>query len=466
MHLTNSDWLTDFRAANPKIKNIHDSRTGQILSYNELMRGDIGDVIVNVRKVSQDHETNPFTCTVCGVKIYLIGERQQLHFRHQSEDGSCPAVTRGDLLDADKIAAMQFQGKQEGERHRMMKSWLAVSLRADPRFSDIKVEGRLTALNGKWRTPDVHAKYQDQLYVFEVQLARTAPDVINHRSAFYRSLGARLIWLLDDFGKVEDLRLMEMDVFFPNNRNTFVVSADTFSHSQIRKKFHLKALWEEVNSNQLSTRFVEIDDLQFNDDRMHVYYYDYNKVMHELDRQKLLQEEATHKEIEVSRKQLRERVERAWLAADFTPTTMNTLSSELMLHQGLVAVYLGSSNVRILLNCLYSLKHAKVVNYDFKKLIEVAHLAFSSSPKIVHYFRLALWAYPDILDIIIKDDVNKKWLNKVNEFMANPFADKYKPNAEMVPLIVFLFPEFLDPKVIGTIHSLHPDLASAFQELA
>lgn len=69
--------------------------------YSRLIR-----VRTKLKEALNRHETR-LACTSCAVPVYLVAKtKNNFHFRHAKEDGSCPAVTRSALMVAAPSVSM------------------------------------------------------------------------------------------------------------------------------------------------------------------------------------------------------------------------------------------------------------------------------------------------------------------------------------------------------------------------
>lgn len=277
---------------------------------------------------------------------------------------------------------------------------------------------------------------------FEVQLSTTFLRVIAERRVFYEQEGGMLLWVFKSFDE-ERARLTQDDVFYNNNRNLFLASEDTLLASKKMGRFCLECRWEEpyIEDAQIRTRWagqiVSIDDLKLDSKRQRVYFFNYDSKAEELANACLVNQATV----------LREKFESYWLGQ--TPHSFERGPEWSALRKGFASLGLslpyypedGRGPVH-LLNALYSAKYGRVVGWNYKKFIEVAH-------HIAGRYKGFLWAYRQALAVygrkgqILEEDESSKWRKKVEHYRPLMEAgDKtYKPDSRFDELIAFLFPE-------------------------
>jgi len=120
---------------------------------------------------------------------------------------------------------------------------------------------------------------EDKNLVWEIQLATTYQSVIAAREKFYQDRGDYIIWLFNSFDP-DFQRFTEMDVFWRNKANVFIVDERTMDLSRSRGELvlqcyfwapyaedgKLKNQWQETN--------ITISDLKFDSVTLKPYYFD------------------------------------------------------------------------------------------------------------------------------------------------------------------------------------------------
>lgn len=247
---------SDLIVSKPEITLVQDEVTGDQISAGTYIGNDLQRVLQLRRalRMAIKEEKGRCLCAICAVPIYIVARenKRRFFFRHTTEDGSCPARTKGELTE-DQINALRFHNQRESDAHIRMKEIVADSLRADSTFSEPVIEGTWKGRDGKeWRRPDVRSEYEGRFKVaFEVQLSTTFIRVMAERTVFYKSEGGLLLWILKSFDAA-DARLMQEDVFYNNNRNVFLVNDKTLAASQEAGTLMLECIWHEPFLNGLS----------------------------------------------------------------------------------------------------------------------------------------------------------------------------------------------------------------------
>ena len=238
----------------PAIREVRDLSSGEIRSVWETV-GEDYEKVLQLRMTLQQGiaAASPrLVCPMCTVAVHLVSlaRERRFYFRHETEDGRCPAKTKGHLSE-ERILAMKYDGARESLAHKRMKDIIADSLRCDPGFSDVRVESiwKGEEANGR-RKPDVRATWQGTLPVaFEVQLSTTFLRVIAARREFYLREGGLLFWVFNRFD-MADAKLTMEDVFYNNNRNAFVANEETLVASRDAGRLMLDCVWSEPSNEQ------------------------------------------------------------------------------------------------------------------------------------------------------------------------------------------------------------------------
>lgn len=238
----------------PEISEALDLETGEIRSVWDLVGSDYEKALQLRMGLRQGIAAGRprFACPLCLVPVHLVSLPQERRFylRHETEDGRCPARTKGTLSE-ERILAMKYDGARESVAHKRLKTMIADSLRSDPEFSDVKVEAvwRGEEANQR-RKPDVRATWRGTLPVaFEVQLSTTFLRVIAERREFYLRNGGLLFWVFNGFD-MGNARLTMEDVFYNNNRNAFVASDETLAASRMAGSLVLDCVWSEPSVDE------------------------------------------------------------------------------------------------------------------------------------------------------------------------------------------------------------------------
>lgn len=427
---------------NPEIKEVFDLEDGNFLSAQEAIGSDY-DKLEKLRMVLAEAvaEDKPkYACPICGVGVYLVCHRhndeKRFHFRHRSENGSCPAITRG-YMTKEEIEARKYNGVKESLAHLRMKEIVAESLLRDPDFSNIQIEKVWKGQDRiAWRKPDVQALWRGTLPVaFEVQLSTTFLHVIAERRLFYKAEGGLICWIFKSFD-AGSARMTQDDVFFNNNHNLYLASEETLNASKQQKALMLDCHWTEplaVNGSvteQWNGRFTAFSELTQDLEQQRIYLFDYDNQKDSLT-------------LKANDDALRQRFESWWASRDqfdIADETWNMFLNELKSHNATLSQY--PRDVSGLLNAIYTAKAGKVVGWEHQKLISAAHTVAGSHKNVVQAFRAALMVY-NRAEQVKAEDSKGKWAKKVKEYKERMSAGDTAYNRETIydGLIAFLFPE-------------------------
>lgn len=380
-----------------------------------------------------------YTCPICGVPVYLVSraEERKFFFRHQVEDGRCPARTRGDMSE-EEINARKYNGAKESQAHIRMKEIIAESLRCDPRFSEVKEESVLKSQDrAAWRKPDVQAIYDGRPVAFEIQLSTTFLRVIAERRAFYQREGALLVWIFKYFD-ADKARLTQEDIFYSNNRNLFLASEETLKASREAGGLMLDCRWVEpfLDAGKIGTRWAgrlaAFGEMEIDRERQRVFLYDYDR-----------QAEALRGD--AGDQPLRLELEEFWLRRyTFDPYDQQAwgrLRAKFR-ERGIILPSEPNRGPVHLLNALYSAREGHPVGWRYRKLIEVAHCVADRHKDLLRAFRHALGVYGRA-EQIKREDKEGKWRRKAEAYKPLLAANspEYEPDRKFDALVEILFPE-------------------------
>jgi len=439
---------TSLAVDDPEITEVQDMDSGALISAFDAIGSDYAKAI-ELRmelRASIARDEPKYTCPLCGVAVYLVcrKEARRFFFRHEIEDGRCPAKTRGELSE-EEINARKYNGAKESQAHIRMKEIVRKSLAFDSRFSDVALERVWKGERASWRKPDVQAKFEGLRMAFEIQLSTTFLRVIAERRVFYLREGGMLLWIFKSFDG-ERAKLTQEDVFYNNNRNLFIANDDTLKASKETGQFSLECRWAEpfIEDGSIQTRWagqiVSIDDLTLDRERQRVFFYDYDRKAEELARE--LQEKPLS--------DLCEKFEAYWLQRDRQNSDKDLEWPSLRQSFSAIGIDLplypdDGWGPAVLLNALYSAKYGRVVGWHYKKFIEVAHRIADSHKGFLWVFRCALSVY-DRKAQIQMEDKTEKWKDRVKIYhpLMAAGAEAYKPDQQFDQFVEFLFPEIAD----------------------
>ncbi len=456
-----------FAVDKPLINAVMDMDSSKVLTAQQAF-GDQYDRVVQMRTELLDRisEGEPkFTCAVCGTALHINSMKasRRFYFKHSHEDGTCPIKTR-EALSQEEIDARRYNGAKESKEHRAMKEWIRMSLAMDPEFSDIQTEqpwkGKQT---GGYRRPDVRGTYRDVPVVFEVQLSSTYVNVMAARKRFYLAEGAMLLWVFAEFD--EALRAMvQEDVFYNNNQNAFLVTADTVTASREQGKLMLECVWREPVTptvvKTLTRRVVAFDQLTLKQSAQQVYFYDFYGERGKLEEAQTLAQRQREQEriTEVTKREhqfigeIRANFQHQWV--NWVEYSILELDEWTDLAESFqqIGLYLpdhpGSLPSRIL-NAVFSLQLGRPFGWDYKQLIEVAHVVLPGNDRgkmdpYLKYFWQGVTVFKRA-DEIRASDHSGKWREKVRQH-KELLRRGIKPppgDGRFHKLFPFVFPELV-----------------------
>lgn len=438
------DDITSLAADTLEIDEVLDLSTGLILDARETIGGD-KERTLQLRMALQQGIVSGkplMACPLCSVPVHLVSMMRDVkfYFRHETEDGRCPAKTKGSL-SPERILAMKYDGTRESEAHRRMKEIVAESLRADPDFSDVEVERvwKGAEANSR-RKPDVRAVWRGTLPVaFEVQLSTTFLRVIAERREFYLKEGGLLFWIFKGFDH-GDARLTHEDIFFNNNRNAFVATEETLAASREARSLVLDCVWSEPSIEEGRMLWTpregrcRFEDLTRETDRQRVFLYDADAARERCEA--LLVEQP-----------LRDAFRRFWLAEGNDQAEWLRLRAELSKKGVRLPQYLSDADgLRPLLDTLYSAEAGRpLAGWGQPNLVVLAHHVFTKYKGHLWAFRLMLAAHGHI-DVMREHDATGKWKAKVREYRDawKEGKPEFAPDRRYDRLVCLLFPEIAD----------------------
>jgi hypothetical protein len=429
---------TDFAVAveDPAIKEVMILRTGATMSASRLISRLRYDRLVRLRTDIRDklHSDAPLVgCGYCGRPVYLVESvRKAFFFRHLEEDGTCPAISRGDL-NQDQIRALKYAGRQESAAHRDLKALIARSLLADSTFSDVMLETTWRGVRDPdaLRRPDVQAIHGGKRIAFEAQLSTTFLDVVVDRKRFYREEGGLLVWVLRNF-EPDYRRATTDDILFNNNSNVLVIDKETTAASEAAGRFMVRCHYRRPTlvagavGTAWEARLVPWSDLTLDFARQRAFHFDCEvaDVRTELVRLVCAPLPADDEE----------RRERG--------TTWQRIEADLT-ERGILLPQRALSDQRFttIIRCIESALAGRPVRYSFSRLVGVAHLLAEKYPEALITFTLAL-RHAGHEKTIEAEDKSGKWSRKLEKLRSEYRLDRsrFTLDTEMDSIIHFLYP--------------------------
>ena len=447
----------------PEIDAVRNPRTGHVLNVRRLIRAFRYERAILLRqrlKALVKCDEARLVCATCGVPVYLAcSTTKRFFFRHRREDGSCPAVTRTELSEAD-IRAMKYRGAQESEAHKRIKELLLRSLSADLRFEDVASERTWKASEGLTglRRPDVSARTDTDRLAFEVQLSTTFMDVVLSRNEFYRAEGAALVWVLPYFHP-SHRRMTDDDILFGNNSNVFVVDERSAAESEAAKSFTMicwyrkPIIQDDVIVDEWVERMVRWDEITVDVARQAIIVFDYAQEATRLRKQLRAArlemiaavEAAARHALEDRENELREQVLRFVLDASRDDDDLPRYQSWALLNDrlrtmgyGLDGEYPNLLTATRIVHLIESARAGKPVGFRYKSLAEIGHHLIHQHPDLLLAFCYMLRRF-GTMEALYRADRTEKLRAKLDALRAHVHHDpKYRMAEDEERLCAFL----------------------------
>ena len=381
-------------------------------------------------------------CLLCRQPVYLTGwlDRTTFWFKHYDERGDCPIKTRG-RLSQEELRRAIYHGARESREHQHLKVLIQRSLEADPSCSEVHVEKHFYSPVeiDKWRQPDVRATIGERHIAFEVQRSSTFIDVITERWNFYTNARVFLIWILPRLDEEYQLFTVK-DVLYGNNRNVFIVNEETLERSLAERRFivhchyHVPQRTGGTVSPAWHSEYVSLDSLKFDTQRNRVYVFDC-----ETEFANALT--ASPRQAD-SLDSLRESFEDFWLngRSEGWRGEMSRFTRRFR-SLGLSPKDTFPTPKAPILNALYSVKHGRVVGYDYPDLLQIAHwIDTAYRPYLLHFWWLAdAYQHAQYIKALDKTGKLRRKLDLAKaEIKAKNEA--FAPDRTYDDLLCFLFP--------------------------
>ncbi|RUV67081.1 MULTISPECIES: DUF6035 family protein [unclassified Mesorhizobium] len=438
-----------------EIEEVLDCASGEYLDVREWISSWRYEQLIGQRvDIREKLNGSPrFRCPVCAVPVYLVSnQHKRFYFKHQIEDGSCPAQTRHPLSRED-ILARKYHGLRESEPHRRIKALILRSLLADPRYSGIEEERQWRSARdpAMRRQPDVQADGAQGRLAFEVQLSTTFLDVVVARRTFYRDERALLVWVMGRFDP-DYRRLTTDDLLFTNNSNILIVDEETAAHSEHTRRFHVRCHFRrpvragDAIADLWESSLVLFDELTWEQDRQRCWHFDYESeaaaIRKAIDAELCARETAAADALRsdlfafwIDRERNAEPSEEARLTWAEIRQSFAGRGIDLPLSPD------SESGFVALMNGLTSAREGRPVGWHFKQLVEVGHRIADAYPEHVAAFGHALIHFRNG-DIVEGQDRTGKWKNRrqtIRKSLERGDPD-FLPHSDSLSLIGFLLP--------------------------
>lgn len=397
-----------------KITEVFDSRTGLLLNAEEVVGKDDHAIELRTTLLENIEKNTPiYLCSSCLKPIYLRSnpEKTGQYFAHRDVDENCPKLEAKNISE-DQIRAIKYNGAKESFAHIETKKLLFECLKADPRFSNEREESNWYSKidNHKFRRPDVQAVYDTGTetikIAFEIQLSATFLSEIVQRREFYRKEGALLVWVFRNFVK-HDPRLTQLDIFYPNNLNAFVVNKYTRDTSIKHQKLFFECHFATPRINgcciekSFNEKLVSFDRLSLDKVYQQAYYYDYKTSLASLE-----------KEIaQIKRDTVLSEIKKYAEMKNWTPFDVKVVQFNSELTKLGLKIIDPIDKFHRLIKSLISLELGRVVGFDFDNLTQCGNLLYDRSPEHIFFFLAASITFKRKELLESKGD-RQKWTEK------------------------------------------------------
>ncbi len=404
-------------------------------------------------------------CQICHVPVrFAFSTQKRAFFRHVSEDGNCPAITRSGRTQAD-YREMIYRGQQESRLHRETKKLVAECLGLDTEFRDVLTESTWKAGDGlSLRRPDVRAVGPGGLrFAFEAQLTTTFLDVVADRSAFYAAEGGLLVWILRRFDP-SYRRATEDDIFFPNNSNALVVDNATAAASRAAGYFIVRVHHRTISPGGeygWADALVPFANLTFDVPGQRVFLYDFERIEREtlaaLRRRKEVAAETARRAAEQAAE-----AERAARSAGLRHKVLSFFEDEeritqegwddlrgALFREGIPTPNAASNcwGIARIINAFSSAERGRIVGYNLKNLVAVANYLHANQRGAVRAFLALIDVHGHRAAFHGAGD-QAKWRAKEARLISdarNGVAEVRLPQ-DLRKLVFFLFPILIETR--------------------
>lgn len=456
-----------------KIDRVYDPNTGEDFPASRVLINEEDVFQLRTKLLEMIHRETPlYLCPHCHKPVYLRSNitKTAHYFVHVPVENNCPYLEeRG--LSQEQIRAINYHGQKEGQAHRETKQYVYDSLKADPHFSAVKMEKVWVSDkgDGKRRRPDVSALYNGpngQFSVaFEIQLSSTFLTEIVARKEFYLEQGALLVWVFQRFVK-HNPKMTQIDIFYPNNLNAFVVNSKTLAASIEAQRLVMQCHWAEpVLGDALevgkafNSQLVHFDELELDRSSQRAFWFNYEKAVVEIeDKAEELRRIADEEEQTIKAEEGRKRREldrelaveafieyccsNRWISfhdPEFLEFRSYCSSIEMPFPE-------DPSNIISLVKAISSVRTGRVIGSNHDNLIGVVNTLGNSYSELMIYFLAAINIMP--VDIVSQQDLKGTWAKKKEgaRVRAKKAQGAYViADEEFRNLIFMLFPELEVP---------------------
>ncbi|WP_375554213.1 hypothetical protein [Roseovarius mucosus] len=280
--------ITDFHSPDiltpNTITHVIDRRDGtsSVVTARDMLSGLDAEGLALLRRSDHRHRQDgspQFLCAFCGDPVHVRvrsvassghvdGRRAGFVHDPRPVPRDCPFASTSKASSPDAIDAIRFNGRQEGARHKQLKTRLCEMLLADKRIKFAECEVLVTGIGADgratWRRPDVLTVTTDgRRLAFDVQIAAPLLTTIDGRERFYAAQGIAWHWIVD----ADQPRLLTLqgfqDLILPQASRVlgFNEQITTQAQQDNQSRFHLLHVQEDNDHRhfRVTTRLIGLE---------------------------------------------------------------------------------------------------------------------------------------------------------------------------------------------------------------
>ena len=289
-------------AYNFKMTQIFNLKTGRVEESDYWLSQ--GDEVIHKLRYSLREDRKGYGCPFCKTPVILkMGSKRKAHFAHtkRPEGVKCAICEENDMTDEDRVWQKYNQPKETDE-HIRLKKLIWSTLLNDPNARNVKIEKnkRGSVTPTRWKRPDVQCLYNGKELVFEVQISKTWISDIVEREVFYKTNGAFIIWVFNDFNiSAPGLDITQADIFYNNPEvNLFVLDKEAEERIDKTGELSLNCYYKKSKADTRTNSIVDswtnsligLSNIQYDQTSKKPFYYNYT-----YEKTKLITELKEHK---------------------------------------------------------------------------------------------------------------------------------------------------------------------------
>lgn len=252
-----------------------DQLTGELLEADKVFKTAKEGAILRSRYNSD--QLLPVCCE-CDQYLQISKSGYSRHyFKHNPNSQECLLKSDGlTQKETEQINAILVA--KESPRHKYLKRKIAELLLATEgvETDSVFIDDRYIYYGSEKRRPDIYCRYHDKEIVFEIQLSSLPLRYLQSRHNFYKAKGIYLVWILDNFD-IHGQSSMEKDIKYLTAFQNFFNLDETGLIFKLSCTYKKPILSGRNVISPWQTRSVTLDEVQFCNDTIQIYYHDYSK---------------------------------------------------------------------------------------------------------------------------------------------------------------------------------------------